>query len=158
MLDHFGRQTGISVAWTRLFFQYGPFEDARRLVPSVIGALLRGEQALVSEGRQVRDFLHVDDVAGAIVAVARSDIRGPVNVGSGQPVTVRDLVAEIGRLMGRSERIAYGARPQDPSDPPFICADNMRLVQNTGWRPRYDLERGLGDAIAWWAQSASASP
>jgi nucleoside-diphosphate-sugar epimerase len=157
MLDHFGRQRGISVAWARLFFEYGPFEDARRLVPSVIGALLRGEQALVSEGGQVRDFLHVEDAAAAIVAVARSDAEGPVNVGSGHPVTVRGLVAQIGRLMGQGERIVYGARPQDPADPPFICADNTRLVQSTEWRPRYDLERGLRDAIAWWEQSATAS-
>lgn len=150
MLDYLGRRQGMSVAWTRLFFQYGPTEDARRLVPFVIEALLRGERAHVSEGRQVRDFLHVEDVADAIVAVARSDAQGPVNVGSGHPVTVRDLVSHIGRLLGRGAQIVYGARPQDPLDPPFLCADNGRLTQLTGWRPRYDLEHGLSHTIAWW--------
>jgi UDP-glucuronate decarboxylase len=156
MLDHFGRQRGMAVAWVRLFFQYGPFEDARRLVPSVIGALIRGEEARVSEGRQVRDFLHVEDVASAIVAVARSGAQGPVNVGSGRPVMVRDVVTHIGRLLGRADKIVFGARPQDPLDPPFICADNTRLMQLTGWRPQYDLERGLGQTIAWWEHGATA--
>jgi nucleoside-diphosphate-sugar epimerase len=150
MLEQVGRLMGMRVAWVRLFHLYGPYEDQRRLVPSVINALTRGEQAQVTEGRQVRDFLHVEDVASAIWAVAASDLTGAVNVGSGHGIAVRDLVARIGALMGRSDRIAFGARPQPSSESMAICADIHRLLANAAWRPRYDLDQGLRQTIAWW--------
>jgi len=142
--------TGMEAAWIRLFYQYGPGEDERRLVPSVAVALLEDRVAAVSAGTQVRDFLHVEDVARAIWAVARSGLTGAVNVGSGQPVTVRDVVATIGALTGRPDRIAWGARAAVESDPPFVCANNARLVRSTGWERRYGLEEGLRVTVDWW--------
>jgi nucleoside-diphosphate-sugar epimerase len=89
-------------------------------------------------------------VARAIWAVAQSDLCGLINVGSGQPVTVRDIVTQIGILLDRSELIALGALPYGASDPMFICANNSRLIKNTAWVPRYGLEQGLQHTIAWW--------
>ena len=150
MLDQLGQQTGMRVAWLRLLYLYGPGEDERRLVPSVICALLRGQQAQVTEGVQIRDYLHVDDVAAAVWAVAQSELSGPVNIGSGRPVAVRDLVGAIGALSGRREAIAFGAIVHEPRDPMFICADTRRLTGHTSWTPRYDLDSGLQHTIAWW--------
>ncbi|TMQ68384.1 MAG: NAD-dependent epimerase/dehydratase family protein, partial [Candidatus Eisenbacteria bacterium] len=132
----------------RPFYQYGPFEDGRRLVPYVIDTLLRGEEAGITRGLQVRDFLHVADVGSAIAAAATSHLEGPVNIGSGQPVTVREIVATIAAILGSSERVKFGARPDSPTDPPFICANTRKLVEGTGWEPRFDLRSGLEDTIA----------
>jgi len=140
----------MSVAWLRFFYQYGPFEHEGRLVPSVTRSLLRNQVAEATLGEQVRDFLHVEDVASAAWAVARSGLSGPVNIGSGEPVTVREIVTTIGAVLNRPELIALGALPDRASDPPFVCADNRRLVENTGWTPRYGLEEGLGHTVAWW--------
>lgn len=144
----------LDVAWARLFYLYGPQEDARRLVPSVILGLLAGRRVEVTPGEQVRDYLHVADVAAALEAIARSDLAGPVNVGSGRPVSIRDVVLTAGRLLDRSELIALGARPYSPGDPMFICADASRLRQGTAWQPRFDLETGLQDTIDWWRSDA----
>jgi nucleoside-diphosphate-sugar epimerase len=149
VLEQVGKATGMDTSWIRLFYQYGPFEDERRVVPSVICALLRKQRAKVTEGGQARDFLHVEDVARAIVAVALSDLRGVVNVASGQPTTVRHVVTRIGEMLGRSELIEFGALPTHPSDPMFICGRNHRLM-STGWAPTYDLEKGLQHTITWW--------
>jgi nucleoside-diphosphate-sugar epimerase len=151
-LEQLGKLTGMSVAWARFFYQYGPGEDPRRLVASVIRALAAGQPARITEGAQVRDFLHVADVASAVAAVAAGRINGPVNVGSGEPVTVRDIVGRIGRIMGRSELIAFGALPYGPGDPMHICADNALLVSQTGWRPAFGLEEGLRQTVAWWQE------
>jgi nucleoside-diphosphate-sugar epimerase len=140
---------GQSFAWLRFFYQYGPHEPAARLVPSVISALLRGEIAQVTTGEQVRDFLHVADVGDAIARVALSDLRGPVNIGSGQPVTVRTLVAAIAEILGASDRVAYGAIPHRPGDPPYVCADNAKL-RSIGWAPQHDLRGGLAATVAWY--------
>lgn len=156
-LDQVMELTHMQVAWPRLFFQYGPFEDPRRLVPSVICSLLKNQPAAVTSGNQVRDYLHVRDVASAIWAVARSDLVGPVNIGSGTPVRVRDLVLHIGELLGKPELVRLGARAQNASDPPFICADIGRLLTHTDWRPQYALDEGLRMTTEWWRHHVVAS-
>ena len=92
--------TATSLAWARLFYLYGPYEDTRRLVPAVTLALLEGRSVPTTAGEQLRDFLHVDDVARALVAVAESDFVGAVNIASGRPVTVREIVERLGISSG----------------------------------------------------------
>ena len=104
-----GTQT--SLAWARLFYLFGPHEDPRRLVPSVTLALLSGRVAATTAGKQLRDFLHVDDVATALVTIAETRVSGPVNIASGRPVRVRDVVLHIGMLTGRSDLLKVGALP-----------------------------------------------
>src|SRR5437763_607652 len=100
--EAFASQAGLSLAWGRIFFVYGPREDERRLVASVARALLAGEEAPTSEGSQLRDFLHVDDVAGAFAALLDAEgVTGAVNIGSGVPVSVRAVVEEVARAAGR---------------------------------------------------------
>lgn len=149
-LDQVGRLGNMSTAWARLFYLYGPREDPRRLVASVIASLLKGEEGQVTEGKQIRDFMHVADVAAAICAVANADLVGPVNIGSGEPIAVRDIVARIGAITGRTELIRFGALPHNSSDPMFICANNRLLIEETSWSPRFDLDQGLRHTVAWW--------
>ncbi len=140
----------LPMAWVRFFYQYGPWEHPERLVASVTRKLLKGEKAQASSGEQVRDFLHVDDDASGVLAVLDSDLAGAVNVGSGVPSTVRQIVETIGELTGRGELIDLGAYQPRPDDPPMVVADNRKLRTATGWKPRYDLRSGLADTVEWW--------
>lgn len=153
-LEGFYATKSIEFAWTRFFYLYGPFENPGRLVPVVVNGLLKGETVKLPPGEQVRDYLHIEDVAGAVCAVAASRLTGAVNIGSGQPVAVRDVALKIGEIIGRPELISLGALPQPPDDPMRIVADNSRLVQNTNWKPRYTLESGLQHTIEWWKHVA----
>src|SRR5580692_8947410 len=110
-LTDFGRRQGVSTAWGRVFFQFGPHEHPDRLVPSVICNLLLNREAPCSHGRQIRSFLHVADVGEAFAAVLDSELEGPVNIGSDERVSLTDLVDRIGRQIGRSELLRLGARP-----------------------------------------------
>jgi nucleoside-diphosphate-sugar epimerase len=148
-LDAFARTVNLEFAWTRFFYQYGPFEDPRRLVPHVIYSLLRGETAKLTAGEQVRDFLHVEDVADAVCRVADSRLTGAVNIGSGKPVTVREIAMSIGRQLDRTDLLALGAQPYAPQEPMKVLADNTKLRQGTGWQPRFDLDAGLRQTIDW---------
>ena len=147
----------LEVAWLRFFYQYGPGEDARRLMPHVINSLLRNEPCKLTPGEQVRDFLHVEDVAGAVCAVAKSQLTGAVNIGSGQPVTVREIAQSIGEIIGKSELVQLGARPYAPGDPMYIVADNTKL-RSTGWLPKFSLADGLQQTIEWWRQIRPPAP
>jgi len=147
------RLLGASFAWARLFYLYGPQEETSRLVPTITRALLCGRTAEVTQGRQVRDFLHVEDVASAVVATAMSTITGPVNIGSGIPVSVREVVSILGEETGRPELLKFGARQDNDFDPPFICANNSKLRAEASWAARYDLRAGLKHTIDWWRQT-----
>jgi nucleoside-diphosphate-sugar epimerase len=143
------RDEAMGVTWARLFYLYGPMEDARRLVPSVVRALLAEEPADISPGQQVRDFLHVEDVASALAALGQRHLDGVFNIGSGQPITVAEVATTLGRLCGRESLVRLGARPYAPGDPMYVCADAAKLA-SSGWRPAYNLETGLADTVRWW--------
>jgi nucleoside-diphosphate-sugar epimerase len=149
LLHAFGDVAQISVSWGRVFFLYGPGEKAGRLVSDAIDALLAGKRFETSHGRQCRDFLHVEDVAAAFASLADSDVRGVVNVGSGAAIPVREIVEQIAREAGRSELVAFGARPP-PAEPDTIAASTKRLREEVGFRPDYDLARGIAQTVAWW--------
>nr|UXE44911.1 ADP-L-glycero-D-manno-heptose-6-epimerase [uncultured bacterium] len=143
------------VSWARLFYLFGPEEHPRRLVPSVILSLLRNELARCTIGSQVRDFLCVEDVASALCAVLFSRHVGTVNIASGAPITVADLVMKIGALMGKQDLVKLGALELDPRDPPFVCGDVRRLRSDIGWAPSYTLDVALQRTINWWSTRAA---
>ncbi|WP_170785339.1 NAD-dependent epimerase/dehydratase family protein [Ruegeria lacuscaerulensis] len=140
----------LSGAWARPFFLYGPGENPRRLAADVVISLLQGREALCTHGRQKRDFLHVDDVASAMVALLNSDLEGPVNIGSGTAIPLSDLILEIARQIGAEDLVRLGAREARPGDPPLVEANNTRLRTELGWSPKFTLETGVADTIAWW--------
>lgn len=150
MLTAFSKQTGLSAAWGRIFFLFGPHEHPERLVAYVIRSLLRGEPAYCSHARQIRDFLYVQDVADGFIALLESTVSGPVNIASGQPVTLRELIYKIAAKFNRDDLIQLGAMPTSPDEPPFLVADVRRLHDDVGWTPKYDLETGLEQTIDWW--------
>ena len=139
----------LDLVWARIFYQYGPREDSRRLVPNIIRALLRNEPAALTPGEQIRDFLHIADVADAIASVASGSLTGIINIGSGAGVTVREIALTIGDIMGRRELIQLGDKPYACTEAMHVVADNTKL-RATGWKPRYDLVTGLRHTIDWW--------
>ncbi|GJD36456.1 NAD-dependent epimerase/dehydratase family protein [Methylobacterium aerolatum] len=153
----FGDQTGLSVAWGRVFWLYGPGEARNRLVSDVASALALRQPVETTEGLQQRDFLHVADVAGAFVAALASDHRGPFNIGSGSPVSVRRLIEGLASELGGRDLVAFGARPPAPGDPPLLAADPTILTEAVGFRPRVDLEVGLRETAAWWREASRAT-
>ncbi|MEM1169650.1 MAG: NAD(P)-dependent oxidoreductase [Cyanobacteria bacterium P01_H01_bin.35] len=150
IVNSYSELTGLSSVWGRIFWAYGPHEYPQRLVPFVISSLLQGELANCSHGNQIRDFLYVQDVADAFVAILESEITGPVNIGSGQPMSIKEIVYQIAGTIGKPESICLGAIPASINEPPLLVADVSLLSKNVGWQPQYDLERGLVLTINWW--------
>jgi len=149
------RQFELSAAWGRIFFLHGPYEDPRRLVSSVVSQLLAGRNAETSEGTQIRDFLHTADLGSAFAALLDSEVEGPVNLGSGDPTSIRSVVELLGTITGRSELLRIGAREAAPNDPPRLLADVERLRSEVGWAPRFSLREGLEATTSWWREHLS---
>jgi nucleoside-diphosphate-sugar epimerase len=155
LLSAFAVSAELSSAWGRAFFLYGPNEHPDRLVPSVIRSLLAGEPARCSHGRQIRDYMHVQDVADGLVALLDSEVTGAVNIASGQAITLKQIVTSIGRQLQREDLILLGAIPARANDAPLVVGDNARLQHEVGWQQTYDLESGLEHTIRWWADHLS---
>jgi nucleoside-diphosphate-sugar epimerase len=150
LLDAYSASSDVSVASGRLFFPYGPGEKSGRLVSGAVQTLLAGNSFPATHGRQERDFLHVDDVAGAFVALLECNVRGPVNVGSGKAVPVRTVLDMIGQITGNAQCLRLGEISLAETEPAIIEADTTRLTEEVHFSPRYDLAEGLADAVAWW--------
>jgi nucleoside-diphosphate-sugar epimerase len=150
---------GLSTAWARLFFVYGPAEAPARLVPTVIRGLLGGQAVQCTHGHQTRDYIHVADVADALVALLKSGVEGALNIGSGTPVRQRDVVLTLAEMLNGVEHIRFGARAPSPTDVPLTVADVRRRTTMLEWQPRHSLATGLADTIAWWRrQAATGAP
>jgi nucleoside-diphosphate-sugar epimerase len=149
------KSTDLSVAWARVFFSFGPHERPERLVPAVIRALLAGERARCSDGSLVRDFMYVEDVASAMVAVMDSNFTGDINIASGEPITLAEIVSRIAVRLDAADRVDFGHYPRRADDPQVITADNSRLSHAIGWRPGYDLGSAIDKTIAWWKNQAA---
>ncbi|MBU1152809.1 NAD(P)-dependent oxidoreductase [bacterium] len=151
MTDALTRQSGFSTAWGRIFYLYGPHEHPNRLISSVIRSILQEKPVRCSHGNQIRDFLYVQDVAGAFVTLLESDVIGPVNIASGHPVTLREIIFKIAEKLNREDLIHLGMIPTPVNDPHLLVADTNRLFNKVGWLPKHDLDRGLEKTILWWS-------
>lgn len=110
----------VRFAWCRLFYLYGEGEDARRLVPYLRERLAAGQEAELTAGTQLRDYLDVRDAGRMIADVALGDAHGAVNVCSGVATTVRELAERIADEYGRRDLLRFGARAENQFDPPRV--------------------------------------
>lgn len=143
---------GVNFAWAHIFYVYGPGEDPSRLVAYVTRSLLQNQPAVCSDPHHVRDFLYVEDVASSLVALLSSSVQGAVNIGSGEQVSIGDLLNKIGYYLGRPHLLEFdGSR--SAGGPSAFWANTDRLKNEVGWTPRYDLNQGLEQTIEWWRRS-----
>lgn len=138
-----------NTAWARVFFVYGPGDRAGRLVPHLLDQARKGRFVAVRYGGLRRDYIHIDDLAAQIVALAMSGATGAFNTGTGDAVTLSDIAQSAARAAGRPDL----AEPNDLTDPAqasVIEADMARFQAVAGPVRHRSLLEGLaplmGDA------------
>ena len=132
-----------SFAWVRLFHLFGPGENPARLVPSIMLALREGREAQCASGRPVRDFISTRNAAAAIAALATSDVTGPVNIGSGAPISIAAMARLIAHISGRPDLLKLGALPDRPNEAPYMVAHTGRLRRDVGFTAPVSLAAEL---------------
>lgn len=137
-LEH-GPAAGLIVCVARIFGAYGPGEAPARLVPNLIRALGAGEAVPLSDGRQRRDFIHVDDVCLGLLRLAAAQHGAAprlVNLGTGQALSVRSICERIADLLGADRGLlAFGAVERRATDEEVLEADTTRLKALIGEVP-----------------------
>jgi nucleoside-diphosphate-sugar epimerase len=151
------RRSGISFAWGRIFYLYGPGEQASRLVPLIVRSQLRREKIVCSGSDLLRDYLYVADVASALVALFDSPLEGAVNIGSGNAISVGSIADKIAGRLGAPQLVEFKTRGRADNTAPLIVADTTRLSGELGWRPAVGLEDGIDQTIEWWRRHADVN-
>jgi UDP-glucose 4-epimerase len=136
---------GLHATIFRYFNPYGPTEahdPETHAVPNFIKAVLTGQPVpLYWEGKMLRDFFYVDDIARAHVMGLGQDGLHYYNLGSGSMISIKELMDLIFRLTGQTTSIKdLGERP---GDPPKLMADTSKVTRDLGWKPEISLEQGL---------------
>jgi dTDP-glucose 4,6-dehydratase len=168
----YGRTYGLQVTAHRGANTYGPRQLPEKLIPVVIERALAGEPLPVyGDGRQVRDWLHVEDHCRAVIAILEGAAPGTVwNVGGGLQVENLELVQRLCALLDarRPERAPHSALIRHVTDRPGhdrrYEINSGALTAATGWRPRVALDEGLARTVGWylesrgWAEAVRARP
>lgn len=119
VLSNLFRAGNSQFVWARIFYLYGEGEHSQRLFPYLHDRLSKGLPAYLSDGTQIRDYLDVNVAAGQVVAMLEDSREGPVNVCSGQGISVREFAEKIAADYGATELLHFGARERNQFDPDF---------------------------------------
>lgn len=152
MLEKYAKVTDVSFAWGRVFLLFGENEAPRRLVASVTQSLLKNEIAKASHGNQIRDFMSTRETAEAFVNLLDSDVQGAVNIASGEPRTIKEVIWQIADLTGNRENIQFGAIASPHNEPPSLVANITRLREEVKWKPARSFREQIKEVVDWWRQ------
>jgi nucleoside-diphosphate-sugar epimerase len=146
-------QLNMPVANLRIFNAYGPSEAKHRLLSSLLSQLERGQRVELSAGKQIRDFIHIDDVCSGLweTTLALLDgrmVTGSFNLCTGEGHSVEMFARGVADIMQVSQQLlAFGALPLRADDTPYLVGDPSALHAQTGWHSNFSLERGLRNAV-----------
>lgn len=155
VLERAAAAAGRPFAWLRLFSSYGPDDDPSWLIPYMIRTLLAGERPRLTKAEQIWDYIHVDDVADAIVAALLGGANGVFNLGSGEARPLRGIVSTIRDMIDPSLELGFGEVPYRPDQVMHLEADISALKAAAAWHPKIRLEDGLAALVQQLRQKSN---
>ena len=156
--SHFLQMMHISesfpVTTLRLFLTYGPGQNLDRFIPQIILGCLSEKEFDVSEGKQLRDFCYIDDVIDAVMLslVTKKTDGLVLNIASGEPVEVREVVQLISKLTKKGYP-QLGKKPYRCNESMALYANRTAAMKKLGWNPKVSLEHGLNKTIDWFQEN-----
>jgi len=145
------KDKGFPVTILRLYQAYGPRQDINRFIPIVIDACLKNKKFDCSDGKQFRDFVHVEDVVNAIlISIRNSKVKGQIiNIGSGKPKKIKNIINFlVNRLNGGNP--CYGKIKFRKDEILKIYPDINKSKKILGWKPIIDFKKGLTETINYY--------
>ncbi|MFC5147803.1 GDP-mannose 4,6-dehydratase [Streptomyces aureoversilis] len=157
LADSYHASFDVPVVTLRPFNTFGPRQSMRAVIPTVIGQVAAGERTItLGDLRPTRDFSYVKDTVAAFLAVGTApaaDVVGRTfNSGTGEEISVGDLVSLIGKIMDTELEVRADQeriRPAASEVMRLVC-DAGRLRAATGWAPAHTLEQGLAQTVAFF--------
>jgi nucleoside-diphosphate-sugar epimerase len=145
------KENNIQFIWTRFFYVYGPGQRENSLIPYIIKCVKEGKKPKIKTPSARNDFIYVDDVAKAIVAILKKCDQSTVyNIGSGYSTSIQDIIKIVYSELNLQHK---------PKDKLFntknICSDNFwadisKIEKEIGWKPKMDIENGIKKIISFY--------
>lgn len=160
MAESFYRSFSLPVAIVRPFNTYGPRQSARAVIPTIITQLLCGKDEIkLGSLSPTRDFNYVKDTVEGFIAIAKCDaaVGEEINIATQREISVGDFAREMIRQINPSARIVTDEsrlRPEK-SEVERLLGSNEKIRGLAGWAPRYDLEAGVAETVAWFREPAN---
>ncbi len=152
------RSFEMPVKIVRPFNTYGPRQSARAIIPTIISQILSGKMNLkLGNLSPTRDLTFVKDTAAGFIAISETNnlIGEFINIGMNKEISVGDLIYKISKIMNSTIEIVkeeVRVRPSNSEVEQLLC-DNNKIISNTSWLPKYDLDTGLKETINWIEQN-----
>ncbi|MFA5151885.1 MAG: NAD(P)-dependent oxidoreductase [Clostridia bacterium] len=138
----------------RVFPPYGPGDHERRLIPYVIDCILKDTPPNLTTGKQEWDFVYVDDIVNAYMAVLKTypfkDKHPVFNIGTGTPVSIRSVVEKIRGNIGSDIDLPWGSVPHRTNEVWYNSADINKIGAELHWSPAIGLDEGIQRTVAWF--------
>ena len=150
-----------AIATLRLYSAYGPWEEPNRLIPRLVTAAMAGTLPPLTRPGTARDFIYIDDVCDAYLAIAQhppAQAGAVFNVGTGVQTTLGELVEAARAIFDVRDEPAWGSMDARSWDTDVWYADSRRLREQTGWLPRYSIAEGLRATRRWFEQHPDVMP
>jgi dTDP-glucose 4,6-dehydratase len=158
MVTAYRTSRGVDTGIIRIFNTYGPRmrPDDGRAIPAFLCQALTGQPLTVAgDGSQTRSICYVDDLVTGIIALARSELSGPVNIGNPDEMSVLELARRIIEITDSSSDIVFVDRPV--VDPGVRRPDTTLARERLGWEPTVPWQEGLRRTAEWFAAATAAA-
>jgi nucleoside-diphosphate-sugar epimerase len=146
----YARSAGWPIHGAMIFQAYGPGQPPHLLVAAALAAARAGQEFPMTDGRQAKDWVYIDDVADGLLALLGAELPPgtTVELGTGQATEVRTVVEQLYALVGRGGRPLPGALPSRPGEAERQAADAAMTAALISWRARVGLDEGLARLVA----------
>lgn len=154
LLRFYGRKKALPCANLRLFSCYGPYEDASRLIPTLVRCGLQGQFPPFVHGATSRDFVYIDDIVEAYIDAALN-LREPFfgdsfNIGSGHKTTIAAAANTAAALFSIPGKPTFGGMERRSWDIPNWFSDQKKTAEILRWKARTDFKQGLQKTADWY--------
>ena len=156
--QYMAKKLDLPIAITRPVAVYGYFEKKERLIPTIIKSCLENSGLKLSSSSSVRDFVFIEDVIGAHLAIIENiqKVKGEIfNLATGTQTTIDEVVKIVKKLTRSAVEPKYNQVKPAQYEPKNWVADISKIKKTIGWQPKYDLKKGLQKNIEWFKKNLS---
>ena len=141
----------IKLLCVRPFNTFGPFQSEKAIIPEIIIKCLQNKEIKTTGGKQTREFNYVDNIIDGILFLNKkvSHSIEPINVGSNNPISIKNLVQKIHKYTNSKSKLNIGSLKYRPNEI-WRMQGNTKFLNSIGWKPQVSLDKGLISTIQWY--------
>ncbi len=145
------KSSNLDLLCVRPFNTFGPFQSEKAIIPEMIIKCLQNKEIKTTGGKQTREFNYIDNIINGILFLnkkVRNNLE-PINVGSNEPISIKNLVIKIHKLTGSKSKLKIGSLKYRPNEIWKMQANNKFIISK-GWKPNINFNIGLQKTINWY--------